>query len=82
MACEPEVGRTHAIGGWLGGVFGVVEDKDLRRHRLGGNEEGVLRHVPRPIYLPLMVDLLNHLCNTTRAWLEHDNVLLGQAVPC
>ena len=61
MTCESEVRGTYAVGGGLGGVFGIVEDKDLRRDCLGCDEEGVLRHVPCPIHLPLMVDLLHHL---------------------
>lgn len=63
---QPEV-RVAVIVCWLGGVLAVVKDIHLCTDGFGGNEEGVLRHVPRPVDLTLMVYLLNHLnlaCST------------------
>jgi len=42
-------------------VLGVVEDVDLAGDDLGGDETGVLGHVPGPVDLALVVDLLDNL---------------------
>ena len=57
---QPEVWVTVVVRG-LGGVLAVVKDIHLCTDGFGGNEEGVLRHVARPVDLTLVVDLLNHL---------------------
>ena len=41
----------------LAWVFCVVKHKHIATWRLGGNDTRVLRHVPGPVHLPLMVDL-------------------------
>ena len=50
-------------------MLGVVEDIHLCIHCLCCNKEGILRHIPRPIYLSLMVYLLRDL--QASAHLDH-----------
>ena len=61
VAKQAQVGGALAVGRRLGRVLGVVKDVHLRIDGLGCYEERVLRHVPRPIDLALMVDLLGDL---------------------
>ena len=61
MPQQAQVGGALAIWRRLGGVLGVIKDIHLSVHSLGGDEEGVLRHVARPVHLALVVDLLGHL---------------------
>lgn len=42
---------------WLGGVFGVIKDQDIAGGSLGGDDAGVLGHVPGSVHLSLVVDL-------------------------
>ena len=61
VALEDEIGFEGAVGLGLRRVLRPVEDVSLRRDGLGGNQVGVLRHVPRTIDLTLVVDLLRDL---------------------
>lgn len=38
-------------------MFGVIENKNVARWSLGGNDARVLRHVPRSVHFTLMIDL-------------------------
>ena len=60
VPCQPEVWVAVIVCG-LGGVPAVVKDIHLCTDGLGSYQEGVLRHVSRPVHLALVVDLLNHL---------------------
>lgn len=42
---------------WFGGVLGVVENEHVAGGGLGGDDAGVLGHVPGPVHLSLMVNL-------------------------
>jgi hypothetical protein len=42
-------------------VLAVVEDINFSTNSLGSYHEWVLRHIPRPIHLPIMIYLLNYL---------------------
>ena len=57
MTSQPQVWLALSTWVWLAWVFGVVKHKHIATGRLGGDNARVLRHVPRPIYLPLVVDL-------------------------
>ena len=59
VAKQAQVRGTLAVGRRLGWVLGVVEDIHLSIDRLGGYQEGVLRHIPCPIDLAFMIDLLD-----------------------
>ena len=60
LAFQAQVRLAVRMAG-LGGVLGVVEHKHVVGHGLGGDEVGVLGHVPRAVHLPLVVDLLHNL---------------------
>ena len=61
VAEQAQIRGALAIRRRLGRVLGVVEDVHLSIDGLSRYEEGVLRHVPRPIDLALVVDLLGDL---------------------
>ena len=61
VAKQAQVRGALAVGRRLGWMLGVVEDVHLSIDGLGRYEEGVLWHVPRPIDLALVVDLLGDL---------------------
>lgn len=42
---------------WFGGVFGVIKDQDIAGGSFGGNDAGVLGHVPGSVHLSLVVYL-------------------------
>ena len=68
VAEQAQVRSALAIGRRLGGVLGVVEDIHLSVDGLGRDEEGVLRHVPRPVDLSFVIDLLGDLqCRCTHS---------------
>ena len=54
---SPEIRVALAAGVGSRRVFGIVEDEDVRRWRLGGDDARVLRHVTRSVYFTLVVDL-------------------------
>ena len=57
MTSQPQVWLALSTWVRLAWVFGVVKHKHIAAGRLGGDDARVLRHVPRPIYLPFVVDL-------------------------
>ena len=57
MSSELEVRMTLATGVGFAGVFGVVEHQDVRAGGLGGDNAGVLRHVPGSVHLSFVIDL-------------------------
>ena len=61
VAEQTQVRGALAVWRRLGWVLGVVKDVHLCVDGLGRYEEGVLRHVPRPIDLALMIYLLGDL---------------------
>ena len=56
-----QVGVTFPTGIRLARVLGVVEHQHVRAGGLGGNDAGVLGHVPGPVHLTLVVDLYLYL---------------------
>ena len=54
----PDVGREGFVGAWVRRVLGGIEDVDVDARRLGGDDEGVLRHVTRAVHLSLVQDAL------------------------
>lgn len=59
MTFEGEVGLAGRSGIGEGWVFGAVEEEDVTRGGLGGDDVRVLRHVPRPIDFAGVRDLLH-----------------------
>jgi len=53
----PQIGVTFAIGIRLRWMFGVVENKDITRWGLGGNDARVLGHVACSVDLTFVVNL-------------------------
>ena len=57
MTSQPQVWLTLATRVRLAGMFRVVEHKHVTTWSLSGDDARVLRHVPGPVNLTLMVDL-------------------------
>ena len=57
MTSQPQVGLALATWIRLARVFGVIKHEDIAAGSLGGDDAGVLGHVPGPVHLPLVVDL-------------------------
>lgn len=64
--------RLAAVVGRFRWMFAVVKDVNISTDSLGGNQEGVLRHVACSVDLSFMIDLLNHLnlgCTDKHDWM-------------
>ena len=57
VTSQLQVWVTFPAGVGLAGVLGVVEHQHVGAGGLGGDDAGVLRHVPGPVDLSLVVDL-------------------------
>lgn len=57
VTSQPQVRLALATWVRLAWVFGVVKHEHIAAGRLGGNDARVLRHVPGPVHLSLVVDL-------------------------
>ena len=57
VSSQLQVWVTFPAGVGLAGVLGVVEHQHVGAGGLGGDDAGVLRHVPGPVDLTLVVDL-------------------------
>lgn len=60
VPCESEIGLALIVC-WLRGMPAVVKDIHICADGLCGDQEGVLRHVARPVDFAFMVDLLADL---------------------
>ena len=57
VSSQLQVWVTFPAGVRLAGVLGVVEHQHVGAGGLGSDDAGVLRHVPGPVDLSLVVDL-------------------------
>ena len=69
VSSKPQVRLALSVGVGLAGMLGVIEDEDVARRSLCGNDTRVLGHISSTIHLPLVVDLdlnLNLACKNNQ----------------
>jgi hypothetical protein len=57
VASQTQVRDANAVRVGFGGVLGIVENQDVTRRGLGGDDARVLGHAASPVDLSLVVDL-------------------------
>lgn len=66
---KPNIGPTYTPPLWLTRMFRPIKHENLTRNRLGGNQIGILWHIPSTVHLPIMIyplDDLNPGCRGRR----------------